>query len=59
MAASIQFHVGSRCYFTIDGKKMNGEIGTLNVSPGVHSVSSSIALCVCSGVILILFCRFV
>ena len=39
MAASFQFHVGSRCYFTIEGKKMNGEISALNVSPGVHSVS--------------------
>ena len=39
MAASIQFHVGNKCYFIIDGKRMHGEIASLNVEPGVHSVS--------------------
>ena len=41
MAASIQFHVGNRCYFNIDGKRMNGEITSLNVKPGIHLVSST------------------
>ena len=41
MAASIQFHVGNKCYFSIDGKRMNGEIASLNVEPGVQSVSAN------------------
>lgn len=39
MAASIQFHIGNKCYFHIDGKRMSGEIAALNVMPGMHSVS--------------------
>lgn len=39
MAASIQFSVGDKCYFHIDGKRMTGEIAALSVKPGQHSVS--------------------
>ena len=38
MAASIQFHVGNKCCFYIEGKRMTGEIAGLNVSPGIHMV---------------------
>jgi hypothetical protein len=38
IAATIQFHVGNRCYFYIDGKQMNGEIASLNIKPGTHLV---------------------
>lgn len=39
MAASIQFRIGNRCYFYIDGKRMNGEIAALSVESGIHLVS--------------------
>lgn len=42
MAASIQFHVGNRCYFHINGKRMSGEIASLNIKPGFHSVSATV-----------------
>lgn len=39
MAANIQFHVGDKCFFTIDGRKSSGEIVRLHSQPDQHLVS--------------------